>query len=516
MRHIKYITFLFIGIATLLTSCKRDFLTVTPESNLTTVNFYKTESDFKLALVGLYTPLRDIASVAHFMDEGRSDNAHYDYYAPDRGNAQIESLIDFMDVPSNPLLQTRYQSAYAGISRANTILSRLELVPATTLFTDSAKNVIIGEAKAMRAHYYFDLVRNFGGVPLYLQETTTPGQSYLPRNTAEEVYTQIIKDFTEAMPYLQAPNFAAGLGRMNKGAASTELAAVYLQRKEYTKAIPLLESVKTMGYALQANFRDIFDPTKKNNKELIFEVQYKSGSDGQSSNFIYRFIPKMTNTTVVLGVKFNNTIGGWNVPTDELLNTFEASDKRLDATVGIVEGTEDASSNFTAEKVVSIIGYVQPTGKIGKRFAKKYYYPNYPNLNQNTDQNWPLYRYADVLLMLAECYNEANTGNPLIPLNEVRARAGVAPVAATSQSDLRGIIAKERRSELGLENKRWQDLIRTDSAIAVMNAYGVTTKAKYGYILPQAYNVTKERLVYPIPSRERQYNPALIQNPGYE
>jgi tetratricopeptide (TPR) repeat protein len=518
MGNIKVFIFLTAAIA-LLGSCKKEFLSLYPQGNLNEGIFYNSTTDFQQAVVGAYAPLRDIANNAYWMDEMRSDNAHYDYNSKDRGNAATENLVDFLDVSSNAITQNRYGADYNGISRTNVILDRLATI--TFPMSDTAKNQIIGEVKALRAHYYFDLVRTYGGVPLHLHEVKGPADAYLPRASAEEVYAQIIADFTDAINLLGNPTFSAGqTGRVTKGMAATELGTVYLQRKEYAKAIPLFQSVTQMGYSLMPNFRDVFNPANKNgNKEMIMDVQYQSGTTGQSSNFVYRFIPITPKTLNILGVDFNNTIGGWNVPTDDLISTFETGDTRFDASIGVIEGTLDASSNFQQTRVVSAVNYVQPAGVVAKKFARKFFYPPYPNLNQNTDQNWPLYRYSDVLLMLAECLNETGRGaDALTYLNQVRTRAfgaGKGQITVTDQAGLRAIIAKERRSELVFENKRWQDLIRTGQAVAVMNAYGVKVKQQFPYLLPQTYNVTPERLLYPIPLRELQLNTQLVQNPGY-
>ena len=518
MRLTKNFIYLIFLIA-LLSSCKREFLTLYPEGNLNEGIFYKSTQDFQQAVTGAYVPLRDIANNAYFMDEVRSDNTHYDYNQKDRGNAAVENLVDFLDDANNAITINRYQADYNGVSRTNVILDRLAKIDFT--MTDSAKNIIMGEAKALRAHYYFDLVRTYGGVPLSLHEVIGPSTAFVVRATSEEVYTQIIADLTDAINLLKAPTFAAAqTGHVTKGSASAELAMVYLQRKEYAKAIPLLQSVTQMGYSLFTNFKDIFNPANKNgNKEIIFDVQYQSGTTGQQSNFIYRFTPITPNTMPIFGVSFSNTIGGWNVPTDDLISTFEPGDLRLDASIGIIEGTLDQNTNFVPSKVVSSVNYTAPAGVVAKAFANKYYFPPYPNLNQNTDQNWPLYRYSDVLLMLAECLNE--TGKPadaLTYLNQVRTRAfgaGKGQITVTDQAGLRAIIAKERRTELVFENKRWQDLIRTDQAIPVMNAHGAKLKLQFPYLLPQSYTVTQNRLLYPIPLREMQLNTQLVQNPGY-
>lgn len=517
MRHIKIFTSLSIAFC-LLGSCNKTFLEINPEGNLNEAIFFKSAQDFKQAVNGAYTPLRDVANVAYFMDEVRSDNSRYEYDARDRGNAITENLTDFLDASDNPSILTRYQANFQGISRTNVILDRLQEIDFT--MTEADKNQIMGEAKALRAHYYFDLVRNYGGVPLSVNEVRLSGDAFLARSTEEEVYTQIISDLKDAISLLPAPTFAAAeTGRMTKGSATTELAAVYFQRKDYPSAIPLLQSVTQMGYMLFPNFRDIFNPSNKNgNKEIIFDVQYQSGTTGQSSNFIYRFIPKTPNTMNILGVSFNNTIGGWNVPTDDLMSNFESDDTRFDASVGVIEGTLSAG-NFMPTQVVSAVNYVETPGVIAKYFAKKYFYPPYPALNQNTDQNWPIYRYSDVLLMLAECLNETDKSGEALPyLNQVRTRAfgaGQGQINDTDKSSLRAIIAKERRTELAFENKRYQDLIRTGQAISVLTAYGNAQKQEFPYMLPQSYNVTQERLLYAIPLREIDLNAKLTQNPGY-
>jgi len=506
----------------IISSCSKDFLTLYPEGNLNEGNFYASEADFQQAVVGAYVPLRDVANNAYFMDEMRADNAEYFYYAKDRGNQTAENLTNYLDEPNNVINQNRYQADYNGISRTNVILDRLNAI--TFTMSDTVKNQVTGQAKALRGHYYFDLVKNYGAVPLYLHEVVTSDQAYLPRSSADSVYDQIIADLAEAITLLPKPDFSsAQTGLVTKGTASMELAVVYMQRKQFDKALPLLEDISKMGYNLKTNFKDIFNPANKNgNEEMIFDVQYKSGSttDLQSSNFPYRFIPLTPYTEVIMDVDFKNTIGGWNVPTPDLYQLFEEGDSRLDASIGVIEGSLDASNDFVPTKVVgSVVGYTKPANTEIRWFCKKYYYPPYGSINQNTDQNWPLYRFSDALLLLAECLNETGSSSAALePLNRVRARAfgaGKGQITTTDPGQLRTIIANERRRELAFENKRYQDLIRTDQAITVMTAYGAAAKALHPYLLPQTYNVTQSRLLYPIPQRERDLNTLLTQNPGY-
>ena len=136
----------------------------------------------------------------------------------------------------------------------------------------------------------------------------------------------------------------------------------------------------------------------------------------------------------------------------------------------------------------------------------------------NTDDNWPIYRYSEVLLFLAESLNEQGKSVEALPyLNQVRIRAGLAPSVEVSQTLLRDVIDHERRIELAFENKRWHDLVRTNKAIQVMNTYGATLKASgiYPNLTTDSYIVTSKHLLYPIPNRERTINIKITQNPGY-
>lgn len=516
MKYYKYILIL-ATLATALGSCSKDFVTLYPEGQINGGNFYKTTADFQTALVGAYTPLRDAAAYAWYCEEMRADNSKYDRNA-DRGGAGYEQIADFMEDASNGVPGNIWIAGFKGIQRTNVILDRIQN-PGLSI-ADADKNQIVGEAKALRAHYYFELVRLFGKLPLYLHEVTDSKTAVIDhRSSLDSVYAQIIADFTDAVSKLGAPVFSsAGVqsGRATKGMAATELGLVYLTRKDYANAATILTTVTNMGYSLQTNYADVFDPKKKNGRESIFEVQYKSGTDGQQSSFIYSFIPTESNTAGILGsnTSFKVTSGGWNYPTDDLVNSYEPGDLRLDASIAISAGHNAPDGTYVPDSVVSILK-TMPPGVIAKRFLRKYYHLPY-SLQNNTDDDWPWYRYSDVLLMLAEALNEQGQSGASLPfLNQVRARAGLIASTETDQTALRAVIAHERRVELAFENHRWFDLVRTDQAKTVMNAFGVIQKQTFTYLSANSYNVTDDRLVYAIPFRETQVNPGFGQNHGY-
>lgn len=135
----------------------------------------------------------------------------------------------------------------------------------------------------------------------------------------------------------------------------------------------------------------------------------------------------------------------------------------------------------------------------------------------NTDDNWPVYRYAEVLLFLAECLNEQGKPGEALPyLNQVRGpRTGLSAITETDQQLLRTIIARERRVELAFENKRWLDLVRTQNATEVMTAFGTAIKQKDPNVPARGYQLTASKLLFPIPLTEVQRNPAIAPTPGY-
>ncbi|MGI6048031.1 MAG: RagB/SusD family nutrient uptake outer membrane protein [Petrimonas sp.] len=510
----KKLIYYLIGIF-LLNSCSDDFLKISPETSITEGTFFKNESHFNLAVVAAYEPLRGIVYPGLYMDEMRSDNTFFRYYAPDRGPANwVEDIIQWTDQSQTTAVNNRYYSNYTGIYRTNTILSRLE----KTDLTDEIKNRISGETLFLRAFYYFDLVTHYGGVPLYLEEVTDEESSYKSRATSEEVYNQIINDLKNAIPNLSVPTTFPQSGRATKGAAKMLLAKAYMSKtsREYTLAESELRDILKMNYGLLDNYTDVFDPVKKNHKESIFEIQFKEGPDGQQSNFIYYMLPKTANTAIITGLSVNNTsLGGWNVPNQEFIDSYEEGDLRLPASIKIIEGTLNGGDPYFDPIVclaIKDVGkYVPQPDKVYYPYVSKFVHGPYSTPN-NTGENWPVFRFADVLLLLAENLVQQGKADEALPLvNRVRNRAGLSNLTKVTLDD----VLNERRHELAFENHRWTDLIRTGKVIEIMTEYGQRMKQKHDFLPANSFNITENRLIYPIPYRETQINPDLQQNPGY-
>lgn len=507
-------------LAFIATGCKTSTIDLAPEDSYTTANFFKTEDQFRQAVIAAYVPLRDIMTNDFYSAEMRSDNTHYQSILSNRGATYVdrENIDDFTNIPGNTYVVAMWEHCYRVIAGTNVVIERLE----TFNMGEAAKNKIDGQAKFLRAWSYFKLVRQFGGVPLFLKEVKKAEDAFINRSTEAEVYAQIIKDAQDAIKELSNPVFANDkqTGEANKGAATVLLADVFVTLKRWKDAEDALVSLQAMGYSLQANYADAFLPSKKNSRESVFEIQYLEGTAvGTAPNAIpFMFLPRSTNTTVITGNATNNTsTGGWNTPTRDLISAYESGDTRLDGSIAMAEGVYNASDQFVysaGNKAVSTYT-APPAGKIAVPYAKKFIHTPFAAV-ANANDNWPVYRYAEALLLLAEARNEQGKTTALQPLNEVRTRAfgsAAKNITTTDQAQLRDIILHERRVELAFENKRWHDLVRTGKAVQVMNAHGLALKQQFPYHTAESYHVTANKLLFPLPQSEIELNPGLIQNP---
>lgn len=492
-------TKLIIGclLIMIMTGCKK-FLEVVPETALSSATFFTQEADFKQAVNGAYVPLRAIVNgPAYLLGEMHSDNTYYYRNILFGATEQQENIADFSIPTSNGIttnahVTNQYRLDYQIIARTNQILATIDKVD----FEAGSKNNLKGQALFLRAYAYFELVRYFGKVPLHLTPVTNRQEAALPLATSEQIYTQIIKDADEAGKLL-LPKSKQEPGRATSGAAKTLLANVYIVQKKWAEAEKLLKDVVTNdGYALMPDYNDAFSTTSgnKNNQESVFEVQFQEGSAGYNGSIIYNFIPRPITAAElqpITGTSNPQPLSGEgnNAPTPDIIAAYETGDKRKDISIGYVT----LSGSLRANKVYPYI----------KKFAKPH------ALHGNTGNNWPIYRYSEVLLFLAEVLEEQGKSvEAAIYLNQVRARAGLAPITSS-----RDAIYKERRVELAFENKRWFDLVRTGKAVEVITAYGNRIKAN-----PQAYYYpegakppdnafTNIDLVYGLPAAEADLSP---------
>ncbi|QMU28563.1 RagB/SusD family nutrient uptake outer membrane protein [Adhaeribacter radiodurans] len=486
-------------VGSMLSSCNDDFLTVVPETQLSSATFFTKEADFQQAVNAAYVPLRTIFNDrAWLLGEMHSDNTYYARNPLFGATEQQEDIADFAiptanGVTSNTHVLNQYRQDYLIIARTNQVLSTIDNVD----FAAESKNNLKGQAMFLRAFAYFELVRYFGKVPLHLTPVTNREEAALPLASEEEIYVQIVKDLTEAIPML-LPKSKQEAGRVTSGAARTLLANVYINQKKWAEAETLLREVVTSNeYSLIPNYADVFSTStsNKNNMESVFEVQFLEGSAGLNGNFIYQFMPRpmaMPEVASIMGTSNPQPLDaeGNNIPTPDIINAYEPGDTRKDVSIGYITLSGSARSN-------KVYPYI-------KKYAKPH------ALHNNTGTNWPVYRYSEVLLFLAEALNEqGKSGEAATFLNQVRSRAGL----GEAQGDLREAIYQERRVELAFENKRWFDLVRTGRAIDVITAYGQRVKADpvaYYYpegSQPRSHAFSNITLFYALPADEAALSP---------
>lgn len=408
----------------LFISCSENFTVLGPISERNVVNYYKTQSDFEVAINGAFDALQSNGTFGVkyvlFM-EMRADNTANGGGATGLAET-LEDIDTFGEIPTASELNDSWIASYDGIARANTIISRIDDV---TFTSDDVKNRIKGEAHFIRSMLYYHLAVIFGNVPLVTAEVTAPQNMNLNQVSADQVFAQIATDLTAAEGLLPTT------GRVSSGAAAALLGRVYLQAGDNASAVaPLKRVVASNVYSLEANYADIWGPANEGSSEILFQVEFMSGNVGEGSSFTDMF----TESGVAGGV------GGGVAPqtvTQDFIDSYEAGDLRQGATL---------SESATVEK-----------------------FEDSPTSPFDSDVNWVEIRYAEVLLNLAEAVGEGAEGYGYI--NQVRARAGLAAIDGTTPGSYNDKLLHERRIELAFENKRWPDLLRHGKAKSVMASH---------------------------------------------
>lgn len=482
-------------------SCNKEFLDKTDPTKLAVNTFFKDQSQIDQAIAGVYGQLQTIINDQWKFNELTSDNTTVDFNPDDRGQASDVEQFEYWQVTtSNPSINTMYDRYYNTLYNINVTLSKLS----SAAMTDSSRKVAEGQLKFMRAYFYYDLTMYFGDIILITQPLNEPSQAWsYEQKPQDSAYAQIENDLKDAVSMLPVKYNEANVGRATKGAALTLLGELYLTRKKYAEAVSTLQQVLPLGYALLPSYADVFDPKNKNSVESVFEVQYQGGNNlGEWSSFIYTFAPRLSQGFVT-GFPQSNP-GGWNIPTKDLIASYEPGDLRKEASVGL-----DFKSPVTGQVVPYIKKYDHQHAIYGR-----------------TDDDWPVFRYSDVLLMLAEAINEQSgpTSDAYNYLNEVRNRAGLKSLNGLDKNSFRNAVYHERRIELAFENDRWFFLKRTMSPqelTTFLNAYAAKEKndptvTRQG--IPYSgsdYVFNANKAIFPIPANEIRTNDKLKQNPGY-
>jgi starch-binding outer membrane protein, SusD/RagB family len=476
--------FILALITFILGGCSDLSLDQVPQTERSEGNFYKTNADFYNAIVGVYGTFKHPGIIEKgsgsylYMTELVTDNT--DTGAARGGTAnELYYFEDFNFALASTTISNAWTGNYLGVARTNSILDRL---PSANI-PQASKDRFEGEAKFLRALFYFNLVRFFGNVQLVTSEFTSPyGANNIPRTPVADVYNLILSDLKTAETKLPATIPNAEAGRASLWAAKALLGKVYLTLKQYDNAsAKLKEVIDGNAFSLMPKYADVFAATTSfaTNKEYILAVQYKSGNIGQGSD-LWSIWAAVNSGVALLGAGGGTGLG-FNRPTADMEAAYEAGDLRKDASM--------------------LSSYKATNGSnVNEKYVVKYRQQG--ALSGDSDVDFPLLRYADVLLMYAETLNELGKPAEALPfMNQIRKRAGLADKTTLSQADLRLALEQERRVELAFEGHRWFDLIRTGRFVTVMKAKG--------------FKVQDFHQLFLVPQREIDLNKAITQNTGY-
>lgn len=508
---------LILASAFTISSCKKT-IDLYPQSNLNTGTYYSNLEELKAGLTGCYNGMQNSLFNEWQFTELRSDNAKQGQPGSTAStNRDLSDLDMFIPSTSHQGIYTYWANTYNNIRNTNVVLLNLgvsynsgtgeiDFGSVDLPVTDADRKQLAGEALFIRAYHYFNMVRLFGGVFLVHTPISPAQAKSMNRATAAEIYKLIEADLKTAAVSMNSLKFSQianeNKGRANSWAAKGLLAKVYLTLGKKAEAISLLQDViSNSGYSLQGSYAGLFSITNEMNSEILFAIRYKAGGLGLGSPFANTFAPLGTGSAVI-----NGDGDGLNYPTAEL-DTLTNGDLRKPTLIGTFG-----------------------TGLATKWYVTKFLSP--VTLVDDAENDWPVLRYADILLMMAEAQGYNQTGIDM--LNSVRPRAGLPNYSMTTLPSLAAFetaLSTERRIEFAFENQRWFDLVRFNTTMTTLTAEQLIREhfadeydSHYSRYLPPTptlaelqSNISREKLLLPIPQREIDTNTQLniTQNPGY-
>ncbi|UGU15933.1 RagB/SusD family nutrient uptake outer membrane protein [Sinomicrobium kalidii] len=492
---------IFLVVILIITTAGcEEALVENPKSIISPDNFFTTEDQCIQATNGSYAGLPRIFGQ---QDLWSLTFAGTDLFMFNGGSQTIHAVQNYNFSPANA--QNSYDTwnrCYDAIKDVNLVIARVSEAP----IDDSLKERLIGENKFLRAVYYYILSNTFGEVPLWTEELDVDVVSELPRAPLAEVREQIITDLNDASDHLPWPSEygAEETGRATKGAALGLLAKVYLFNEDYANAKRTAEAVTASNeYALLDDYSELFDMDNTNNKESVFEIQFKRDASTNTNyiiNYFYTWflpVPDSGGGTYG-GVDFGNSnLISYHefYPSARLISLYAEDDTRKD---------EVLAYEYEGQPFTSLPEADRPW------FGPKFW--DLTASQRASEKNLYFMRYADVLLILAEAENElGNTANAISQLNKIRFRAtGKNDVdISMAQEEIRRFIMDERARELvGEFNRKW-DLARWGNLVDAVQSLPPDDNVE------GAANVRDYHEVFPIPFDEIVQNPNLEQNPGY-
>lgn len=512
MRKLIYTTILFTSFIVMI-GCSKDFMDRSSLSQLAENNFWKNERDAQLGVNGIYDALQDrvmysgnLNGVAGIpLHDALSDNCF--------GNYKFEGPGNFMEArtdPSNAFFNSFWTSLYKGIARANAAIENIQKISEENI-TEEKRNELIGQAKFLRALFYFNIAVYFEEAPLILQIQTLEN-AYVPKNSYDEIKNAVIQDLTDASASLPETYPADKFGYATKGAALGLLARFQLYNKNYDAVLAATEPMLNMGYNLFSNYAALFTPAGELTKEIVFSVRFIQDQSNNGENFSATFlgIPRVNIQPMPNLIRDYYCTDGLPISSSPLYsnaNQKQNRDPRLLASVyfnGDIFIT-DLNTSFR--------------GNTATRYGQKKYVRSSASadgipVSSPGGQDFYVLRYADILLMRAEALAEVGRAEEAYPLvNAVRARVGMPSVedvegAGLSREQMIEVIRHERRVELAFEGLRFFDLKRWGKIEEAFQRADADPVPPYNPV----YQGRRSE-VFPIPLSEIDANKNLIQNP---
>jgi hypothetical protein len=490
MKRNIYIKMSIVLLALSTGACNKNLTEITPDSVLTTTDYYKTAKDIDLAVLGIYSSYQTRKPTDYILLELPTDNLYRTTYTLSAGADDVDNLAI---TSANPLFGNFWEASYGGIFRANSVLANIDN---PTDYKAQQKEQFIGEAKFMRALFYFDMVRLFGGVPKVTKLLNIEEAKSLPKASKEEIYELIISDLKDALTALP-PKANMAKGRVSNGVAAALLGKVYVYLKDWANAKLYLDMVPGYGYTLQTDFASLWKLENEDNAELIFAIKYIEGTNGHTLSTAFLPFPGKAN---IAAAGLESVFPSW-----DLHKLYEAGDTRKAASITEFYKTPTPANSPT----------------IWFPHVSKY---EVKHTVGSSGIDLPVLRYADVILLMAEVQYGLNRPDlALIELNKIRTRAFgntsknyVAADIATAETFTDKILL-ERRLEFAFENERWFDLVRTGRLLTELTfeerGYNPATQTALKFTLQPKPNY----VLFPIPQRQIEtYNPGvLIQNQDY-
>ena len=545
MNQFKALTYSALALATLSLSSCNDWLTEETPGTTKVSEFFTSLSTAEAVVNAAYVPMTWEFGTTYYPEWYFGDIVSDDALKGGQDindGADLRELENFKANSDNEILLGYYRAQWQGIQRANLAIDEIPTTRIETEGDEAEKQAkyrdrYLGEAYFLRGFYYFRLARMFGGMPLIDYVIKSSNQWAQTRSTMDETLNFAIEDFKRAENLLWEKDKYSNeeLGRATKGAAQAMLLKANLYRADYlrnagneTEAQKYFAEaakwgekvIKSRQYSLWPNYLDNFRLANENGRESVFEIQY---TEEATSDYGGEGYTRGTMTTILQRSRssaFGEAGWGYDRPTQNLYNEYEAGDARRDETILVptdVQIETPAQEIYCGDRMLNRKYAMYNDGANGGIYKLAH--------ATRSPKNNIQIRYADVLLMYAEaCCESGDLPSAKSALKEVRDRAGLSPFPYTAviqgqtvtfndnQEDLRKAIRHERRVELAMEGHRWFDLTRWGIAKETMDTYmaGETEEAKELY---GTFQKGKHEL-FPIPSKEIDLS-GIEQNPNW-